>query len=1058
MVHDRQSPPKSKWNAVILGIAQAGGVAAVAALIEQFWPFPTTYPLVLVVVVYASLRGGMYQGLPGVGVILAYSLFQESKPGVSYLHDWVADMHLVISGGVPLAIVVMMELLRRNSEIRGRLQERSKAEAAIRSKQAAQQILFDSVPAMIWFKDKEGRILRANRPAAESIGRSAAEVEGRLTQELYPEQATNYQKDDQEVIESGRPKLGIVERYEIPTGEERWVRTDKLPYRDEEGKILGDIVFAVDITHQKRAEKALREARDELEHRVLERTEELGKANENLRQQIAERQRSEEALRMSEARFRVMCQTTSTATFIFQGTKLLEANPSAERITGYTRDELVEQDFWKIIHPDYRDMVRQRGLARQQGEDVPKSYEVKILRKDGGIRWVDFTAGVMEIDGQAAVLGTAYDITDRKQAQEALRESEQRLQAILDYTTAVIYVKDLDGKYVLINRRYGELFHVACEAAIGRTDYDLFPKDAADAFRANDRRVLEAGAAMELEEIVPQDDGLHFYISVKFPILGGDGKPCAVCGISTDITERKRDEGELRKTKDAAEEASRAKSRFLANISHEIRTPITAMLGAAELVRAGDLGAAKLRDRGEVILRNGRHLLALIDDLLAQSSLEAGRLEIAPAECSLLEIMADVHALTSPLRRQRTVDFQMIYETSVPEWIVTDRKRLTQAIVNLVHNALKFTLRGFVRVRVRAERTDAETMLTVVVEDSGGGIAESDLKRIFEPFTQVGPVSISASAGVGLGLPLAKWIAERLDGRLEVASEIGLGSTFTLCVPVGPESAMEWIDPNKAAQLSPAPCVADASPGPPLRGSVLLAEDAEDVRAVMAEALERAGAEVVQVAEGSAAVEAARRRSFDLILLDIRMPVMDGFEAARQLRLNGCRSTLVALTASTARSMHAQIFDAGFDDLWSKPISLERLVSEASAFLPEYPLDPATEPQAARQPDAPALNARKDRLAEAAVEFVKSLRLRASRLRTAIADGDHQQTCEILHQLVGSAGVYGFMELSRQAALLSAEARKGGVAMASGEYRRLQELVESIVAAEAESPTTTDHR
>jgi PAS domain S-box-containing protein len=1071
MVDDRLKTSRGGWKAAWLGFAQAGAVAALAALTDRFLlPLPSPFPLLLLVVVYASYRGGMCQGLPCVAVVFVCALIHQAKPGEFFHYDPEGGMGLLMSGGVPLSIVAMMELLRRRAEQAGResrdravleaqFDERAKAEAALRGWQTEQQILFDSVPAMIWFKDKEnGRILRANRPAAESIGRTVAEVEGHLTEELYPGQAAKYQGDDLEVIESGRPKLGIIERYEIPTGEDRWVRTDKIPYRDEAGNILGVIVFAVDVSEQKRAEESLQRARDELQERVRERTEELEKANEHLRHEIAERQRGEEALRASEARCRAIGETIAAAAFIFQGAKLVDVNPAASQITGYTREELVGQDFWKIIHPDHRERVAERGIARQRGENVPLSYEVKILRKDGGVRWVDFTAGMIEINGQPAVLGTADDITDRKQAQEALRESEQRLQAILDYTTAVIYVKDLDGRYILINRRFEELFHIPKESIIGRSDHDVFPREAADAFRANDRRVLEAGIAMELEENVPHDDGIHTYISVKFPIGDASGRIRALCGISTDITERKRDEAELRKAKDAAEEASRAKSRFLANISHEIRTPIMAMLGAAELVRSGDGEPTRLRDRGDVILRNGRHLLALIDDLLDQSRLEAGRLDVLPAECSLVEIMADVHAVTSPLRQQRSVDFEINYETAVPEWIVTDRTRLTQAIVNIVHNALKFTRCGYVRVRVCGEQSEAAATLTVVVEDSGAGIAESDLERIFERFTQVGPVWVGASAGVGLGLPLAKWIVERLGGRLEVASEIGFGSRFTLRVPVGPVRSTVWMNPDEAARRSRSPRADDASQTPSLGGHVLLAEDAEDVRRVMTEALERAGAEVVGVADGRAAVEAVRDRAFDLILLDIRMPVMDGLEAARQLRRDGCRSTLIALTASTTRSEHEQILAAGFDDLWPKPISLERLVREAAAFLHAPDSVPSAGRSEAKPPIGSACEAGNDHLAVATAGFARSLPSRMSRLHAAIASGDFQEAREILHQLMGSAGMYGFMEVSQQAALVSAEVKKGEISFDSAAYRLLKELVDAIVLSVAASPAAVDDR
>ncbi|MEK7757183.1 MAG: PAS domain-containing protein, partial [Planctomycetota bacterium] len=661
----------SRLNGVFITVALIGVIEILNRYVS---PVPTPVGIGTLGVVYAAFVGGTWPGMASAALLALYGAYCFSMPGTPFQFDAIGLWRLSVAIVVPPTIVLVIgtlknrsdranEVLRQQAVFEAQIAERARSHFSLLQSRDEQQTIFHSVPAMIWFKDKEGRILRANRNAAQSIGRSVEEVDGKSTYELYPDEAAKYQRDDAEVIESGKPKLGIVERYEIPSGAERWVRTDKIPYYDPSGNIVGVIVFAVDITELKKAQEALQRAHDELDRRVQGRTAELVRVNQDLSREIGE----------------------------------------------------------------------------------------------------------------------------RKLAEEQRRISEERLQQVLDCTTAVIYVKDTECRYLLINRRFEELFHISREEIPGKSDYDMFPKEVADAFRVNDRQVLASGRAVEFEERVPHDEEMHTYISLKFPLFDPAGRPTAVCGISTDITERKKTEALLRDhtaaleaanqalalAREAAEAANRTKGRFLANISHEIRTPIMAMLGAAELLQSDEPGRAVRNDSyaptlkgvgataecGDMILRNGRHLLSLVDELLDLSRLEAGKLEIRPHDCSLVEILADVEAITEPLRRHKSIDYRIVYETQVPEHIHTDCTRLTQTVINLLSNALKFTEKGYVRLRVRVDRDAPEPRLTIAVEDSGIGIRPEDRERIFDSFTQVEPISSGATAGVGLGLPIAKWIA-----------------------------------------------------------------------------------------------------------------------------------------------------------------------------------------------------------------------------------------------------------------------------------------------------------
>ncbi len=707
--------------------------------------------------------------------------------------------------------------------------------------------------------------------------------------------------------------------------------------------------------------------------------------------------------------------------------KFLKVNPHLCELFQYPPEEMLRKSWADLTHPSDLSRNSEHFQKMLSGEHPTYFTQKRYIRRDGQTFWADLSSVLVRApDGQPKYFVTVIvDISQRKHAEELLSRSEQRLQSILDHTTAVIYVKDVNGRYELANRRYAELFHISNSQVRGRTDFEIFPADLAQKLRANDRQVLETRLPLELEETVPHDDGLHTYISVKVPILDASGQPVAVCGISTDITDRKRAEEQMIQAKEAAEQASKAKSRFLANISHEIRTPIMAILGAAEIIRGGGLNPDQINDHGEVVLRSGRHLLSLVDDLLDQSRIEAGRMQVTRALCSLPEIMADVYAVTAPLIRN-PIDYQFIYENNVPEQITTDRKRLTQAVINLVHNAIKFTIRGHVHVKVNVEIIERSPFLTVLVEDTGEGIAHTDLNRIFEPFTQLSGGSEMLPSGMGLGLPLARWIAHRLGGGLKVRSEPGAGSTFCLRIPVGPIGEAPWITPDAARTWWHAHCEMSPNSQLTLRGSVLLAEDSDEVRGLLKFALERAGVSVDTVANGFLAIEAVKTTSYDLILLDLRMPQIDGMQAARAIRELNYTGPLIALTASTTQTQRDRILAAGFDDLWPKPISLEHLVQLASAYLDSTP------PAENRPPGAVT-----HRLSEVRADFAQGLPDRMERLHSAMKDADLETVKEVLHQLIGSSGTIGFMDLSQQATVVYEKFMTGSLCANSPELLHL---------------------
>lgn len=490
---------------------------------------------------------------------------------------------------------------------------------------------------------------------------------------------------------------------------------------------------------------------------------------------------------------------------------------------------------------------------------------------------------------------------------------------------------------------------------------------------------------------------------------------------------------ELMEAKERAESADQAKNAFLGNVSHEIRTPIMAIIGAAELVAEDDGSDAENPPVRSLILRNARHLAALVDDLLDTSRVHAGRLDVSITDVSLHEILSDVHALASPTRGDRPIDFQIIPENALPDRISSDAVRLKQALINLVNNAFKNTRSGHIHVYVKANGEGDDSSLIFRVEDTGRGIASEDLDRIFEPFAQFASIPNSVSDGMGLGLPLARSIAKQLGGSLTVVSKLEKGSTFTLEVATGlPENARRttmkpMIDEPPLTKL----------PTTRLFGHILLAEDFEDTLMLLKHAFQQAGATVTTAVNGTQAVQAAAREAFDLIVLDIKMPVMDGMRAASEIRSQGYLAPIVALTASVDPRERDRVLAAGFDDVWYKPMSIDEIVVRVADYLRTD--DDDGNPCVITGKQAGATS----RMTEALASFEASLRARLDRIRACVEANDTKSACEILHQLVGAAGLHGRMPMSLEAARLLELSRDAKSSLRVEDLRKIEELAES---------------
>jgi signal transduction histidine kinase/ActR/RegA family two-component response regulator len=384
-----------------------------------------------------------------------------------------------------------------------------------------------------------------------------------------------------------------------------------------------------------------------------------------------------------------------------------------------------------------------------------------------------------------------------------------------------------------------------------------------------------------------------------------------------------------------AKAADRAKSEFLANMSHEIRTPMTAILGYVDLLSdaAEDHSQAPSRQEAvQSIRRNGAHLLQIIGDILDLSKIEVGKFMLEQANCSPVETISDVVRMMRVRAKHKRLTLTLKFRGPVPTTITTDPLRLRQILINLIGNAIKFTEIGGVRVEVSLVRQQGEPRLQCVIADSGMGIPERQLATLFQPFTQGDTSTARRYGGAGLGLAISKRLAIMLGGDLTVDSQVGTGSTFSFSIDPGP------IDPARLVQIDDDPARSGFRPAPPLPPDevqldcrVLLAEDGPDNRRLISYVLERAGAKVMSVNEGESAVrEALAARAagmpYDVVLLDIQMPLVDGYQAAERLRAAEYQGPIIALTAHAMRGDRGRCLEAGCDDYATKPIDRHALV------------------------------------------------------------------------------------------------------------------------------------
>jgi signal transduction histidine kinase/CheY-like chemotaxis protein len=547
---------------------------------------------------------------------------------------------------------------------------------------------------------------------------------------------------------------------------------------------------------------------------------------------------------------------------------------------------------------------------------------------------IHLVAGLIAVrggNGQVQLSGLVRDLSALRACEQRLAVSERRFAALARASADLTY--RIDPDWTATQQLAGQNF-VAGAGGVQSAWMDGFiPVDAQAGVRVVIDEAIRNKSVFELEHRVRRVDGSGGWaLSRAVPICDHGGAIVEWVGTATDVSERRAWEERLRAAgeanaaaKEAAEAANAKKSAFLANVSHEIRTPLGIILGFAELALGAAYAEADRIQALETIRRNGQQLAQLVEDLLDLSKIEAGHLEIVREPVDLDEFLDQLMPQLVFKASEKGLALELIRVGNLPRQLSTDALRLRQCLLNVVGNALKFTERGTVRVTIRATRKVrkgcAASVLEFRVRDTGIGLGAEQRAKIFQPFVQADSSTTRRYGGTGLGLALSRRLARGLGGNLRLArSSLGEGSTFILTIESG--GGTRSVPPATGA----APAATDAQAQlPGVR--ILVVDDAPDNRLLVRYYLERAGAEVVIAADGEAGVEIALAKPFDLILMDIQMPGIDGYEAAAQLREGGYRNPIVALTANAMRGEKERSARAGFTEHLAKPIDRAMLVS-----------------------------------------------------------------------------------------------------------------------------------
>ncbi len=601
-----------------------------------------------------------------------------------------------------------------------------------------------------------------------------------------------------------------------------------------------------------------------------------------------------------------------------------------------------------------------------------------------------------------------------------------RVRNALDNLSEGLLVLDRKGRIVLANQVFCHLMSADSDRLLGQTPHESFEwltvagtplaEPPWIESSATGERILDQMICVDVPSATGSKGQQHKRLAFKIncaPVASESAQGNGVLVSFENVTE-------LENSKQAAEEANQAKSDFLANMSHEIRTPMNAILGFTDWLRRGLAeDPAEQEEYLATIHASGSHLMSLINDILDLSKIEAGKMELSIEKCSPFAIVEDVAKILKGRAQDKNIQLEVAYPSKLPSQIMTDDVRVRQVITNLVGNAIKFTSEGKVSITTCLVG-DSNKQLQVSIQDSGIGMTPEQLQLIFDPFVQADSSVTRRFGGTGLGLAISKRIVESLGGKIVATSKLGEGSTFTFTINVGSIDSLPLIafDQYRETTKKSSRDYVGITQLP--AGRVLVVDDGDANRRLIKLILEKAGCEVAEAENGALGVEEASSNEFDLILMDMQMPVMDGYQATAKLRECGVKVPIIALTANAMTGDREKCLAAGCDDFLAKPVQIDEVLRTVGDHLAHLP--PATEETKSTRPSTADSRTTHEKL-EPKVNFNLVLQTRLIEFQQTIENGDFENTALCLKKFQEECHAAGRPKTGEQTARLLAACR-----------------------------------